>query len=346
MQTKRHLSLKDCYRILQVSKKSSYEEVKRSYRKKAFALHPDLNPGKPEASSNFQLLNEAYVKLSHFLKSQQSTTSQQTSYKNSGPEPSAETKQNAHEAYAKEKTRAEQEQQNFQSKEKTADSQNNKAQDNEAQSSATQDNKSQDNKSQDSKSQDNKTQDSKAQDDAARHAKEQDKAAEQKHTNASEYEGSREDVLKDLLSDPFAKRVFQDIYSEINKKINKKDFVDVNVKPVNLPPKPRKPKKINMEWGNKKVNIDFTHGIGGMVKNWLRSQIDESQSFKFPAAKLRPGTRLRFQIRRGFAGDLITVEITLPLDFAIGKPVRLKGLGKKVGPWQGDLYLLLEPLGA
>ncbi len=47
------------------------------------------------------------------------------------------------------------------------------------------------------------------------------------------------------------------------------------------------------------------------------------------------------QIRQGLSEDLRTVEITLPPDFTIGKPVRLKGLGKRVGPWQGDLYLTI-----
>lgn len=50
---------------------------------------------------------------------------------------------------------------------------------------------------------------------------------------------------------------------------------------------------------------------------------------------------MRLQIRRGLSGELHTVEITLPPDFAVGKPVRLRGLGKRVGPWQGDLYLTL-----
>ena len=59
------------------------------------------------------------------------------------------------------------------------------------------------------------------------------------------------------------------------------------------------------------------------------------------AEKSQPGRRVRLQIRRGLSGELHTVEITLPPDFAVGKPVRLRGLGKRVGPWQGDLYLTL-----
>ena len=81
--------------------------------------------------------------------------------------------------------------------------------------------------------------------------------------------------------------------------------------------------------------------IRDRVKDWLRRQIDEEQSLTLPTARLAPGRRVRLQIRRGLSGELHTVEITLPPDFAVGKPVRLRGLGKRVGPWQGDLYLTL-----
>jgi molecular chaperone DnaJ len=36
------------------------------------------------------------------------------------------------------------------------------------------------------------------------------------------------------------------------------------------------------------------------------------------------------------------VEIVLPRDFAPGKTVRLTGMGKKIGRWQGDLYLTFQ----
>jgi molecular chaperone DnaJ len=40
-----------------------------------------------------------------------------------------------------------------------------------------------------------------------------------------------------------------------------------------------------------------------------------------------------------FSGLPRTVEITLPPDFVVGRPIRLKGLGRKLGPFTGDLYL-------
>ena len=78
-----------------------------------------------------------------------------------------------------------------------------------------------------------------------------------------------------------------------------------------------------------------------MVKGWLRRQIDEEQTLALPSANLAPGKRIRLQIRQALSGELKTVEITLPPDFAVGKPIRLRGLGKRVGPWQGDLYLII-----
>ena len=54
---------RDCRRILQVDDRAALDDVKRSYRRLAFALHPDLNPDKPDAARRFRQLNEAYVLL-------------------------------------------------------------------------------------------------------------------------------------------------------------------------------------------------------------------------------------------------------------------------------------------
>ncbi len=50
---------------------------------------------------------------------------------------------------------------------------------------------------------------------------------------------------------------------------------------------------------------------------------------------------MRLQVRQGWNGKPVTVEVTLPLDYKAGRPVRLKGLGRKFGPWVGDLYVRL-----
>ena len=64
----RQLSVKECYEILKLDKGADLQAVKRAYRRRAFELHPDLNPGNADASRQFQLLNEAYVALSAVLK--------------------------------------------------------------------------------------------------------------------------------------------------------------------------------------------------------------------------------------------------------------------------------------
>ena len=56
--------LKDYYRILGLSPSATLAEVKGTYRRKAFALHPDRNPSE-EAHAAFQEMQEAYETLSN-----------------------------------------------------------------------------------------------------------------------------------------------------------------------------------------------------------------------------------------------------------------------------------------
>jgi len=107
-------------------------------------------------------------------------------------------------------------------------------------------------------------------------------------------------------------------------------------------PAEHKPRKFQMEWGDHNFSLDLTGGVGHAVKGWLRGQIDQKQELFFPASQLHAGARIRLQIRSGLSGGHRTVEITLPQDFVVGKPVRLKGMGKKFGRWQGDLYLTFQ----
>jgi curved DNA-binding protein CbpA len=51
------------YDILGLNPKASAEEIKRAYRKKAMASHPDVNPA-PGATDQFVRINEAYDILS------------------------------------------------------------------------------------------------------------------------------------------------------------------------------------------------------------------------------------------------------------------------------------------
>ena len=55
---------KDFYEILGIDKSASAEQIKKAYRKKAIAYHPDKNPGDKEAEEKFKLAAEAYEILS------------------------------------------------------------------------------------------------------------------------------------------------------------------------------------------------------------------------------------------------------------------------------------------
>ncbi len=55
---------RDYYEVLEVTKTATYEEIKKSYRKKAIQYHPDKNPGNKDAEEKFKEAAEAYEVLS------------------------------------------------------------------------------------------------------------------------------------------------------------------------------------------------------------------------------------------------------------------------------------------
>jgi molecular chaperone DnaJ len=55
---------KDFYKVLDVSKSASADEIKKSYRKLARKYHPDANKGDPKAEERFKEISEAYNVLS------------------------------------------------------------------------------------------------------------------------------------------------------------------------------------------------------------------------------------------------------------------------------------------
>src|SRR6056297_2546720 len=54
---------KDYYKILDVSRDASQEEISKAFKKLARKYHPDLNPDNAEAEKKFKEVNEAYEVL-------------------------------------------------------------------------------------------------------------------------------------------------------------------------------------------------------------------------------------------------------------------------------------------
>lgn len=54
----------DYYKVLEIDRKASQEDIKKAYRKLARKYHPDLNPKDAAANLNFQRINEANSVLS------------------------------------------------------------------------------------------------------------------------------------------------------------------------------------------------------------------------------------------------------------------------------------------
>lgn len=283
----RELSLKQCYAALELEQGASLEDLKRAYRRRAFELHPDLNPGNPDANHEFQLTNEAYVILTKLLTATTQSPPKPEEKTTGGPAEAGQAEAEKHDAAA-----ASPEQ------EKNAEN-------------------------------------------AAEEPRTKQPGTRQAERTAHAAYAKEEDVLRDLLNDPFARRVFEDIYAQVR-------YQDIFASP---PPQQQRNEKsdpavqkADADWNGMRQTADLSQGIGKAVKGWMRSQIDDQQTFNLAPSMLIPGARIRLQIRRGIRGDeLSTVEITLPKDYMAGKPVRLKGMGKHIGPWQGDLYLTLLP---
>jgi curved DNA-binding protein len=58
------MAFTDYYKILEIPKDASPDDIKKAYRKLARKYHPDLNPKDKEANKRFQLINEANEVLS------------------------------------------------------------------------------------------------------------------------------------------------------------------------------------------------------------------------------------------------------------------------------------------
>lgn len=305
---------RDCRRILQVDDRAALDDVKRSYRRLAFALHPDLNPDKPDAARRFRQLNEAYVLLTRLYEERGASQSRKAGPASggaAGARPGAARDGKGRPAHRDDTSPPHAGQGTTTS---AGDSGRDARQGARPAGAGERPGTGGAQHAREATSPDGSTSGA---------------GADRTKRKAQEAYTEREDVLQDILRDPFARRVFEDIYSQIRR---------TGGTTAERPPKKR---KLSLEWGDRSVAFDFTHGVAGAVRGWLRRQIDEEQTIHLPAANLLPGGRVRLQIRQGLSDEVRTVEMTLPPDFVVGRPLRLKGLGKRIGPWQGDLYLRL-----
>lgn len=156
-------------------------------------------------------------------------------------------------------------------------------------------------------------------------------------TQKTNYYFRREDVLQDLLKDTFARQVFEDIYNELHKP-------GAQGQPTGQPqgdPRSSTSRTLDVRVGKSKWSMDLSEGVLGGIKGMLLKQLDDEQTVQVPPTSILPGSKLRVGVSQGLSGEQKTVEFTLPRDYTLGQSIRLKGLGRRLGPWKGDLYLRL-----
>lgn len=265
------------------------DEVKAAFRRRAFELHPDLNPGDANANARFQELNEAYVLLKEAMANEPPPRSgffgrKKDAKPTAGKTKGAERYQRQAKAEAKARPGAGTGQQAGAAAGGSPGGPKSKA-----------------------------------------------KAEATPPGGGTAFSFKKEEVLKNILNDPFARKVFEDIYSQI-----KRDGgTATNV------PKPPSQKSLSVSWGDKSLSLDMSRGLFGGMRHWLRKQMDDEQTVRLAPSQLLPGNIVRLTIRRAWSGDPVTVEVPIPADYVVGRPLRLRGLGRKLGPFKGDLYLRL-----
>ncbi|MDR2669208.1 MAG: DnaJ domain-containing protein, partial [Desulfovibrio sp.] len=152
-----------------------------------------------------------------------------------------------------------------------------------------------------------------------------------------------EDVLRDILNDPFARRVYEDIYSRIEHGGRKKPSAgnggNGGGKEAGPGAKNTPLTRATPAGGATRARRASTHpaqpGVLDKVKGWFLRQIDEEQVLRLPGRSLVPGARVRLEIQHGFAENPQIIEITLPPEFEPGKAMRLKGMGRRIGNLHG-----------
>lgn len=411
---KKTLTLKEAYLLLDVTKDANIDEVKQAYRKRAFALHPDLHPDNANAAAEFQRVNEAYVTVIAYLDNEAKKQSAKAQFVNAERERKKqfeEQRRRAEQKKAEERRKKEKERQEriererremerIQARERARREEERrrllqeKIDREEARIKA----KQEEERLQLIKKLEEKAQEFKKliieQMEAVRRENESRATAQNQEQSQTEnqeqqykkvnnsynasgeavynkYAGNYEQVVQnafaDMQSGGQAAQHTQNTADDTAQNTNRDfayDTVFKNVRPEQSHAQEQQgytedtQKKIQKEHftGQEisvtkensipqailKASTEPLEGIKKGLSSWFKSQIDEELELFFPAAKLQPGVKMRLQFRVGLANELQTIELTLPKDFVPGRPMRLKGMGKKIGKWQGDLYLKLQ----
>jgi molecular chaperone DnaJ len=298
------VDVKESYKILRLSPGAGLDEIKASYRRLAFKLHPDLNPDDPKAAENFQRLNEAYVILREAVQGE-------SQFESSRVRRAREKAREADRARRKEKAEKQASREKSRSRAAGPPPGAGKS----ARSGPPGGPGPAAGKSSHSP--------------PGGSARPGPGSPPPPGSHAGKSAGRpKRDVIRNIMNDPFARKVFDEIYSHIRSGDTK-------------PPSKVKKRQVSLKWGDKEMKVDLSQGVYSGMKGWFRRQFDDEQTIYLSPSQLMPGSRLKLNIRRAWTGKPVTVELPLPRDYIVGRPLRLKGLGRQFGPFKGDLYLRL-----
>lgn len=408
---KKTITLKEAYLLLEITKDAGIEEVKQAYRKRAFALHPDLHPDNANAAAEFQRVNEAYVAVIAYLDNEakkQSAKAQFVNVERERKKQFEEQKRQAEQKRAEERKRKEKEQaeraererremERVQARERAKREEERrrrlqeKIEKEEARIKAKQEEerlnliKKLEEKAQEFRTliieqmeavrRENEAR-AKAQKQAESQTDNQEQSQQRfKKINNSynangegyynKYAGNYEQVVQNAFANGNGQASQSAQHAGDTAQNTAQNFAyDTTFRTVTPGQKPSQEQKEETQKKNQKeyftgqeisvtkessipqailkASTEPLEGLKKGLSSWFKSQIDEELELFFPASKLQPGVKMRLQFRVGLANELQTIELTLPKDFTPGKVMRLKGLGKKIGKWQGDLYLKLQ----
>lgn len=340
------MTVQESYRILGLPAGAGMDEVKSAFRKLAFETHPDLHGNDPAASRNFQRINEAYLLLRNHLENGGATSGSGATGGSGGPQPRAGREQ-ASRAYASQSQQA-----------------NRAAQDHfreifrQAFKDAFKD--TFDNQAKDSRGW-SRPEKPRAPQPERPKPQARPTGPSAKTTPGGKPSASRtssdswfdrpEEVLRDIFQDPYARQVFEDIFAQVSGKpsggsqprppaADRSGQTNGRSAPAGPSTAGSAPRARNPQPPTEALP---PRSSGGGISGWFKRQLDVDQTIHMSSAELLPGRTLRLTLHSGLFGKPRQIEVTLPADFQLGKPLRLKGLGRTMVGAKGDMYLRILP---